>query len=272
MVNSLKDTFLGRGYVNYAPTSYREVQNVLAKAIVFIGSTIDCRTASQILQAEYLPPVTQGDLVRAVEALAPDIIGIIDGSFETVPSVSHKEILWAMSEGIHVFGGGGLGALRAADLIRFGMEGIGRIFQAYDDGTLEDDDEVTVCELHNGMDFEAITEAMVNIRASVQKAVEEEIIGAEFGFQLITAAKATFYKDRTYEALIANAANLGASTMELSSLKTWLIKGKVDQRRLDAMELLQEISDRVSAGLARKIVRFRLERSRAWEAIKASAQ
>ena len=69
-------------------------------------------------------------------------IGIIDGYFENIPSVWHKEILWAMSQGIHVFGSASMGALRAAELAPFGMEGVGAIFEAYRDGWLEDDDEV----------------------------------------------------------------------------------------------------------------------------------
>ena len=48
-----------------------------------------------------------------------------------------------MSQGIHVFGSASMGALRA-ELCPFGMVGVGRIFEAYRDGELEDDDEVAV--------------------------------------------------------------------------------------------------------------------------------
>ena len=60
----------------------------------------------------------------------PAVIGIIDGYFEIVPTVWHKEILWAMAQGIHVFGAASIGALRAAELDAFGMRGIGRIYEA----------------------------------------------------------------------------------------------------------------------------------------------
>ena len=43
----------------------------------------------------------------------PRAIGIIDGYFQQVPSVWHKEILWAMAQGVHVFGSASMGALRA---------------------------------------------------------------------------------------------------------------------------------------------------------------
>ena len=61
-----------------------------------------------------------------------------------MPTVWHKEILWAMAQGIHVFGAASIGALRAAELDAFGMRGIGRIYEAFRDGVLEDDDEVAV--------------------------------------------------------------------------------------------------------------------------------
>jgi hypothetical protein len=57
--------------------------------------------------------VAQGDVYRAA-LRAPRAIGIIDGYFERMPSVWHKEILWAMSRGIHVFGSASMGALELA--------------------------------------------------------------------------------------------------------------------------------------------------------------
>ena len=42
------------------------------------------------------------------------------GAFASVPAVRHKEILWALSEGIPVIGAASIGALRAAELTAFG--------------------------------------------------------------------------------------------------------------------------------------------------------
>src|SRR5947209_16461006 len=110
---------------------------------VFTGPTLSAEEARTVLDAVYLPPVSQGDVYR-VSFRRPTAIGIIDGYFERIPAVWHKEILWAMSHGIHVFGSASMGALRAAELEAFGMEGVGAIFEAYRDGRLEDDDEVAV--------------------------------------------------------------------------------------------------------------------------------
>ena len=68
-------------------------------------------------------------------ATRPRAVGIIDGYFQQVPSVWHKEILWAMAQGVHVFGSASMGALRAAELAPFGMRGVGLIFEAYRDGS-----------------------------------------------------------------------------------------------------------------------------------------
>ena len=69
---------------------------------------------------------------------------IVDGYFDTVPSVWHKEILVAMQRGVHVFGASSMGALRAAELHPFGMVGIGQVYEWYRDGTIDADDEVAV--------------------------------------------------------------------------------------------------------------------------------
>ena len=110
---------------------------------VFVGPTLRRDDVVATLDAVCLPPVAQGDVYRVAER-RPRAIGIIDGFFSGAPAVWHKEILWALSEGIEVFGSASMGALRAAELHTFGMQGVGRIFEAYRDGLLEDDDEVAV--------------------------------------------------------------------------------------------------------------------------------
>ena len=104
---------------------------------VFVGPTMGVEEARNILDATYLPPASQGDVFRLVATSDARVIGIIDGHFNEVPSVWHKELLWAMSQGVHVLGAGSIGALRAAELEAFGMVGEGRIFEAYRSGVLE---------------------------------------------------------------------------------------------------------------------------------------
>lgn len=119
-----------------------------------------------------MPPAANGDVYRAVSA-APTAIGLVDGYFENVPAVWHKEILYALSQGVHVFGAASMGALRAAELSEFGMVGVGAIFAAYRDNRLEDDDEVAVVHGPAELDYLPVSEAMVNVRATVDRAVSD---------------------------------------------------------------------------------------------------
>src|SRR5262249_22679622 len=115
----------------------------VTRVFVFLGPTLPVGRARELLDAVYLPPVQQGDVLRLL-GRAPRVIGIVDGYFDTVPAVWHKEILLAMAEGVHVFGAASMGALRAAELHPFGMVGVGRVFECYRDGVLTADDEVAV--------------------------------------------------------------------------------------------------------------------------------
>ncbi|MGI9488370.1 MAG: TfuA-like protein [Geminicoccaceae bacterium] len=95
-------------------------------ACVFLGPTMPVDLAHRILTASYLPPVRQGDIYRAIKRFRPRMIGIADGYFHQVPPVWHKENLCAMAKGVHVLGSASMGALRAAELQAFHMEGVGK--------------------------------------------------------------------------------------------------------------------------------------------------
>ena len=147
--------------------------------VVFVGPTLSREDIAACGDTVCLPPVAQGDVYRAAQR-RPLAIGIIDGYFSGAPSVWHKEILWAMSRGIPVFGSASMGALRAAELHAFGMRGVGRIFEAFRDGELEDDDEVAVVHGPAELGHIQVSEAMVNIRASLARAETEGVLIQEF--------------------------------------------------------------------------------------------
>jgi len=111
------------------------------KAVVFSGPTLPPTYVNRLTGAVSRPPAAQGDIYRAVSA-GFEAIALVDGYFGWTRAVWHKEILWAMSNGVHVLGSSSMGALRAAELEAFGMIGVGRIFEDYRDGVIEDDDMV----------------------------------------------------------------------------------------------------------------------------------
>jgi hypothetical protein len=135
----------------------------------------------------------------------PTAIAIIDGYFESVPSVWHKEILLALESGVHVFGAASMGALRAAELDSFGMKGIGRIYRWFASGRLEDDDEVAV--MHGPADhgYRELSEAMVNIRDRCEAARKRAVVSKRVSQRLVEIAKAAFYPDRQWPRILADA-------------------------------------------------------------------
>ncbi|CAH2404999.1 TfuA-like protein [Mesorhizobium ventifaucium] len=211
------------------------------KPVVFVGPTVDVRTALALLKAEYRSPARQGDILRSVLDGVP-AIGLIDGYFERVPSVWHKEILVALARGTHVYGSSSMGALRASELHSFGMRGVGKVFQSYQEGRIEDDDEVAIQHAPPELGYAPLSEAMVNIRATLTAALEAKVIGAALAASLTRIAKQTHYKNRSYENLIRHGRENGLSIDCLSRFESWLGNGKVDQKRLDALELLKEMA------------------------------
>ncbi len=235
-------------------------------AVIFAGPSLPprLRPAGEPL-IEWRPPVRQGELYRAALA-RPAVIGIIDGYFEVVPTVWHKEILWAMAQGIHVFGAASIGALRAAELDVFGMRGIGEIYEAFRDGILEDDDEVAVLHGPEELGYPPLTEAMVNIRATLAEAVRGGVLAPELAARLSDIAKALFYKERTYEAVLKAAAASGLPAAALRDLIDWLPSSRIEQKRADAEAMLDAIRAHLAAAAPPLRVSYELAETVAWEA------
>jgi hypothetical protein len=232
--------------------------------VIFTGPTLSADRGRELLDARYLPPAAQGDVYRAA-LTRPKVIGIIDGYFDRQPAVWHKEILWAMTHGIHVFGSASMGALRAAELTDFGMEGVGTVYQAYRDGVLEDDDEVAVVHEPPDHGFRPTSEAMVDIRCTLTAAVAAGVISAAVGNRLEAVAKSTFYPRRSYSAMVRMGAELGLPGRELNAFLDWLPNGKRSQKQADAVAMLQAIRARIEAGLEPKQVAYTFQHSVMWE-------
>lgn len=232
---------------------------------IFLGPTLPAQTAAKVLDAVYLPPAAQGDVYLAANDGA-EVIGIIDGCFQGAPSVWHKEILWAMSRGIHVFGSASMGALRAAELGVFGMQGVGRIFEAYRNGEISDDDEVAVVHGPREMGYLAKTVPLVNIRATLHKAAEMGLTTEGQRHVLLDTARSLFYWDRSYSALVEQCATRVDADV-LMALSDWVSEHAVDQKGEDAIEMLERIRDFKAGPLQ---VEYQFQRTNAWDDLTAS--
>lgn len=248
----------------------KELNNFGIKSMsiwIFTGSTLSHRDGKMEMDAIYLPPVSQGDVYR-VAIKKPFAIGIIDGYFDRVPAVWHKEIMWAMAQGIHVFGSASMGALRAAELDVFGMKGIGRVYEAFRDGHLEDDDEVAVAHSDNHIPS---SEAMVNIRFTLKKAEHHGVIHSITRTTLEHIAKGTFYPDRTYPGLLQQARRESLPANEITALERWLPTGRIDQKRDDAIAMLRALRTIAKNGKIPKKANYVFEHSYAWEQLRHEA-
>jgi hypothetical protein len=238
---------------------------------VFLGPTLAAEEARAVCDVVCLPPVAQGDVYRVAQR-RPRAIGIIDGYFAGVPAVWHKEILWAMAQGVHVFGAASMGALRAAELHRFGMVGIGAIFEAYRDAVLTDDDEVALVHGPAEFGYRARTEAMVNIRSTLERAKTAGVITDLTRDRLLAIAKNLFYQKRLYETVLQQAHEQGLAAAQLAALRAWLPGGRVDQKRADALKMLEAIRRWLTTDPAPKRIDYHLERTEVWEQAAALAE
>ena len=235
------------------------------KAVVFLGPTLSVKEAEKDLRATYLPPVARGDVYRATLLRpTPLVIAIIDGSFAQQASVNHKEILWAMAQGIHVFGASSMGALRAAELADFGMVGIGQIYQWLKSGEIEDDDEVAIGHGPKQANFVSFTDAMVDMRAIFRAARVDQVISNATEDLLLQASKKTFYLERTYERSLSLAMQMGADRLEIKDLEFWLQANKRCLKKADARLLLKTVERFIGSNPECKTVDYVFERTEFW--------
>lgn len=212
------------------------------KVIVFLGPTLSVPDASQHLDALYLPPAGNGDIVRAVIEHSPSVIALIDGVFAQSPAVRHKEILWAMSRGVRVYGASSMGAVRAAELTEYGMVGYGLVFRWYRRISLADDADVAVAMAPAQLGSFSLGDALIDIRLTLKKAVLERVIGRQLQVTLERLARSVHFSERSYGKLIALAADHGVHNQDIRELGLWLTGGKRKQKEADAIGLLSLIS------------------------------
>ena len=159
---------------------------------VFLGPTLESVKASEILTANYFPPVRMGDIYRLLGSGVHTIV-LIDGIFHGQAAVWQREILEALDNNIEVIGASSMGALRAAELYPFGMVGCGTIFEWYRDGIIDGDDEVALNHGDESNGFRPFSEPLVNIRYNLMQAVEQKHISQEQFEVLIEDVKKTYF-------------------------------------------------------------------------------
>ncbi|CAN5873921.1 hypothetical protein BH11MYX2_BH11MYX2_40790 [soil metagenome] len=211
----------------------------MKRTLVYVGPTLSLAEVARLLPSALVqPPAAVGDLLRLVLGPArerPARIAIIDGYFERMAAVWHKEILRAIEVGIEVWGASSMGALRAAELAPFGMRGVGAIYKAFERGTLTCDDEVAVAHLPQEYGYKATSVALVDLREGIAKAPMLTKVDRE---RLVELARKRFYRDRSWEQLGEDARGTIAAA-KLTKLAAWT---KPSRKADDARLLLRTLA------------------------------
>lgn len=172
-------------------------------AVVFLGPSLPADEATRLFpRALVRGPARQGDVLRALVE-KPRAIVLIDGVFESQPSVWHQELRIALSEGVHVLGASSMGALRAVELAPFGLVGIGAVYRAYAEGRFVDDADVALLHAAAEHGHRALTVPFVNVVATADHAVDHGILSPEEARALLRVARDVHYKDRRWPDVIA---------------------------------------------------------------------
>ncbi|MGF9566081.1 TfuA-like protein [Neorhizobium sp. BT27B] len=214
--------------------------------IVFAGPSIHQTELAAYANITFCPPAASGDILAAINVGARTI-GLIDGVFGDCAAVWHKELLFALSKGVAVYGAASMGALRAAECDCFGMKGVGQIYEQYRDGSRISDADVAVLHGPPDMDFRPVTIALVDAEETI-RALQSRI-GDEQAHSLLNAARRTHFSRRTWRSIVT-AAQLG---QELTSL---LSHNAISVKRLDAQMLLDAVNNHRHDAGARPAWRF----------------
>src|SRR5262249_5184466 len=152
----------------------------------------------------------------------------LDGYYFTVPSVAHKEVLYALDAGVRVIGAASLGALRAAELAPFGMIGVGTVFDWYRSGVIDGDDEVALLHGPEENGYRGITVALVELRHAVERMAAAGELPEEKGRRLIAEVKSLSFLDR-YPDRIAELARIHLGEALARDLQRRLNDGGIKQ-------------------------------------------
>ncbi len=244
-MSGAKKTKKPRRSTSRASTSRTSTSDTL----VYIGPTLPADAVRAALPtATVMPPAAVGDILRATRMRGVRRIAIIDGYFERMAAVWHKEILVALERGIAVYGASSMGALRAAELARFGMIGVGAIYRDYARGVLVADDEVAVAHLPAEYGYRVVSDALVNIRYGLAQAAKARVIGGSLVPRLVELARVRVYRERTWARLVEDARAAGVPAKALDALDAW---PKPDRKAMDARTLLRRLRTDRSAPPAR---------------------
>jgi TfuA protein len=218
----------------------------MGKPIIFLGPSLSHEKARKIFDADYRPPARKGDFLR----LAADFdvvemaIGFVDGVFlQDYPPTPIEVYHLARKNGVLLVGAASLGALRAVELEKFGMVGIGKIFQLYKTGKVNADDEVAVTFASEG-DYRLQSEAMIDIRYNLYLAHKKGVINEKAKSMLVRLAKEIYFPHRKYTYILEEARNrYPMLESEINSFGSYIRSNRKSLKEMDAIRLVKYLKE-----------------------------
>lgn len=210
-----------------------------SKPVIFLGPSLSREKARKILDADYRLPAKKGDLLQLI-LKEVDIVGLVDGYFlQDYPPTPIEVYNLVRKRSVKVFGSSSLGALRAVELGKYGMIGIGKIFRLFRDGILESDDEVAVT-FTDYTNYKS--EALIDIRYNLFLAQKYKIIDNRTGRSILKVSKQTYFPYRTYDDILDKCKlKYPEINSQIESFRGYILNNKKSLKERDAVRLLKHI-------------------------------
>ncbi|HZD82978.1 MAG TPA: TfuA-like protein [Nitrososphaeraceae archaeon] len=218
----------------------------MSKPIIFLGPSLSREKAKDILEADYRPPAKKGDLLRLAD-LTKDItmVGLVDGFFlQDYPPTPIEVYQLATKKNMLLVGAASLGALRAVELEKFGMIGIGKIFELYKTGKIDADDEVAVTFEEGQHTLQS--EAMIDIRFNLFIAKRKGIIDERTKREITKVAKNVYFPFRNYtDILDLTKQQYPRSDSYIESFRAYITDNRESLKERDAIKLIKYMKQQI---------------------------
>ncbi len=223
----------------------------MGKPIIFLGPSLSHKRARKIFDADYRPPARKGDFLRLAAQSDVKLVGFVDGVFlQDYPPTPIEVYHLTRKEGVLLAGAASLGALRAVELEKFGMVGVGKIFQLYKSGKINADDEVAVTFALDG-DYQLQSEAMIDIRYNLYLAHKNGVISKKTKDVLAKLAKGIYFPHRSYTYIIEEARSKHHSLgSEIISFGNYIMSNRKSLKEMDAIRLVKYLKERYESTIS----------------------
>jgi hypothetical protein len=167
------------------------------KTIVFSGPSIAEAEVHRLAACTHAPPIKRGDLAAAGDY---DLFVILDGEFGQNMSVSPKEILPLLDRGKTVIGAASMGALRASELDRCGMIGVGWVYDHFRRCAVRRDADVAL--VYSPFDYKPMTVPIVDLEYWMEQTSAAGLIRGRERALVVKTARNIFFAERTLDRLM----------------------------------------------------------------------